>query len=251
MNRGRKIRRVIVRAGIFLLLGAVLNIVAAWGLALTVSPDQSYGIVGSVNDAYAIEHWRTPGGQRVVVYQIGGMTHCGPGLPPTYDQMIPRWGSDFLQVPRPRHPLYSELVMNTSTWGVRVADARGWPCLTAWGGAHYPRSGIALPAPPAVRGIWTVGSHPSDQKAIPQARLLPYLPLWRGLAVNTLFYSLALWLVVIAWSIPGRVRRRQRNKRGLCLSCGYDLRATPERCPECGVAPAAKVDGMACAMADS
>jgi hypothetical protein len=39
-----------------------------------------------------------------------------------------------------------------------------------------------------------------------------------------------------AW-LAGRARRRRRVRAGRCLRCGYDLRATPERCPECGAVP--------------
>jgi ABC-type Fe3+ transport system permease subunit len=42
-------------------------------------------------------------------------------------------------------------------------------------------------------------------------------------------------LLPTCWLLLAPLRRRARRaKVGLCMRCGYDLRATPDRCPECG-----------------
>jgi hypothetical protein len=56
--------------------------------------------------------------------------------------------------------------------------------------------------------------------------------------------TLPYWLLWLLLSFPALVALkswlRGCQKPGCCPRCGYDLRATPDRCPECGAPSIAK-----------
>src|SRR5687768_12613688 len=49
-----------------------------------------------------------------------------------------------------------------------------------------------------------------------------------------LFLALPIALAIVLPRLLRSSRASIRLTDGLCIECGYDLRATPDRCPECG-----------------
>ena len=88
---------------------------------------------------------------------------------------------------------------------------------------------IDLPVHPAGYGFRVLGfGFAYDPTPIGIVHSL-YAPHW--------FLMLLTALPAVSWTRRA-LRRRQRERLRLCRNCGYDLRATPDPCPECGTAPA-------------
>ena len=146
----------------------------------------------------------------------------------------PRWLTEDTR----DHPLVSFSQMDTgSTWtwerlGVRIESEAVE--------THLDEAGrpVSLAASMAAGG--TADATPSSR--LRRSGLMRHhtvdLPYWMPLAATAVLP--ALW----AWRANVRRRRQRRIAAGLCLDCGYDLRATPDRCPECGAQPERREGGV-------
>lgn len=113
----------------------------------------------------------------------------------------------------------------------REVQASGWPMIAlatehqrAADFSHRQRFAINIGGSRDTGSAWRPSGSP---------RLLPLLPIWPGILVDTAVFA-AIWWVLFAGVFLLRSHRRRR--RGLCARCGYDLQHTHrgQLCPECG-----------------
>ena len=124
----------------------------------------------------------------------------------------------------------------------RYNDPNAFPTWTgarwSWGPYEVPQLRFPVDAfPESEQSIWErLGfDHYALERAVP-------LEDWRmtGLAVPAWLLAVAFAALPACYVIRfGCSRVRRRRLPGLCAGCGYDLRATPDRCPECGAVPTA------------
>ena len=103
--------------------------------------------------------------------------------------------------------------------------------------AHFARAGTRLGAGDVSYRRWGVeylaGTYPwFNEGGSGGVKYWVLIVPFRVLVLPTLLLP-AAWLALRVIRVVRRARRVRVNH---CVTCGYDLRASPERCPECGTA---------------
>ena len=115
---------------------------------------------------------------------------------------------------------YEVWTLYRGVYNYRMQTAHGW--LT------FSRMTQPTPMPPSMIRVMNIppGVKPSQLYTATETRL--------GSIPHFVIAIVTLVLPAIAITRLIRARRRSEDTTPRCANCGYDLRATPDRCPECG-----------------
>jgi hypothetical protein len=207
MKRPRK--QLLLKLGVFLLLGVVVNVAVAWGLC---SQPYSMSRITDASDDDDLEWWRSQA--------------------PTGFVSRPEVVVEFCRLGQQLIVMHESSIALLFQVGESVRRVRaGWPLFAVEGAewVDYRKSIVRytdlLSAPHELR--WLTNRVPVG----------PVLP---GFAINTIFYAAMLWLLFFT---TGKIRRFMRIRRHRCPACGYQIASgggIGPVCSECGAAlPAA------------
>jgi hypothetical protein len=129
-----------------------------------------------------------------------------------------RWMSPF-QLPTDRS--YTELCLITEGGGISlgvltITQARDWSYIEFYSDSTPPRQ--------------YAGGYDSRRLGFSDESLKFDGGSSYAIVAPAWFWTIMTAILPAIWII----RRLRRRRPGTCIKCGYDLRATPDRCPECG-----------------
>jgi len=242
------VKRRLFKLAIFFLLGAIVNVAVVWGLCIfsnmkTASTQVRQSPTNVDLDWLVDLGWTPMPESEQWVYSPYVMTSNQTGI-----------SISWLCENAKHNPQYDSkgyAYIGMIPMHVVAATMRtGWPLLSQHGRVVEERAlqrdhdflgrtiggSIHTGLPSLESPVWINSfsyARPDENKfSSKHRRMIPLRPIWPGFAINTIFYTMILWLPFA----PFQLRRYRRVKRGLCIKCGYDLRgAVHEKCPECGV----------------
>jgi hypothetical protein len=215
--RPRKFRRrkqLLLKLGVFLLLGVVVNVAVAWG-ALWQMRSEFDPFTEETYDFRSAKPpltWSLYRGS--VCYMIEASTNLDYART---DSPIPK-GSLLRSTPIQRDARF----LYERGWGWPAYSLRS---LSQCGETEYGDLRIL-----EVKG----GMNLPNEHFVFENPVLPLRPIWPGFAINTIFYAAMLWLL---WVAPGKIRRFIRIRGHRCPACGYQIApggGIGPVCSECG-----------------
>jgi hypothetical protein len=233
-------RRWVIRAIVCLLLGAITTVAVAWGCAVSAPLRFEFYDGYSLKDATVLD-WNWRGG--FVRRRLGDRAEIqldrrnfpasmnslnSPHFPSQSEMETARIG-----IVTSLEPASDRLELLLNRWDLplgtfAVEEYRGWPARSFWGSA------LCVPGARATVTD-TYGCTLIDEPILQSGgkpQLLPFLPIWPGFVIDTLFYA-AIWFGLFFGFASAK--RGLRRARGRCPMCGYDLRSNfAAGCSECG-----------------